>query len=117
MISALQSALTGLQAFGTKIQSNSNNIANSATEGYKRTQVNLSTMEPGGVKANVTKTENSGPMIYEQTNIGLELVEQSNVDLGREIPDMMINANLYKANLKTIQSSDELFKSLLDLKA
>lgn len=116
MISAFQSALTGLQAFGIKIQSNANNIANSATEGYKRTQVNLSSLESNGVVAEVTKSQNTGPLVYDQTHLGLELVEQSNVDLGREIPDMMLNTNLYKANLKTIQTADELFKSVLDLK-
>ncbi len=117
MISALQSALSGLQAFGTKFQSNSNNIANSLTEGYKRTQVNLSNMEPGGVKAEVTQSQNSGPLLYQETSFGLELIEQSNVDLGKEIPDMMLNTNFYKANLKTIQTDQDMFKSVLDLKA
>lgn len=117
MISALQSAMTGLQAFGTKIQSNSNNIANSNTDGYKRTQVNLSEMVQGGVKPDVVKSENSGPMIYTETSKGLELVEQSNVDLGRELPDMLLNTHFYNANLKTIQTADELLGSVLDLKA
>jgi flagellar basal body rod protein FlgG len=36
MITAYQSALSGLKAFGTKIQANSNNIANAQTNGFKR---------------------------------------------------------------------------------
>ncbi len=117
MISAIQSALTGLHAHGVKIQSNANNIANSNTEGYKRTRVTLSTQEAGGVKPDVTKSTNSGPMVYEQTNNGQELVELSNVDLGKEIPDMMVNTHFYKANIKTLQVADQMLGSALDLKA
>lgn len=117
MISALQSAMSGMQALSKKIQSNSNNIANSNTEGYKRTQVNLATMDPNGVKAVVTKSHNSGPMVYEENSNGLELIEQSNVDIAREIPDLMLNTTFYQANLKTIQTTDKLLSSMLDIKA
>lgn len=117
MISALQSAVSALQAFGTKIDANSNNIANSATPEYKRTRVTLSNVEPTGVRANASKLDTKGPEIYDQTTHGLELIEQSNVDLGRELPEMMLNAHFYKANLKTIETTDELLSSVLDLKA
>lgn len=117
MISALQSALSGLQAFGTRIHSNANNIANSNTEGFKKTRVTLENMEPNGVKAQVQKVETPGPQIYDQTPNGLALIEQSNVELSRELPDMMLNTNFYKANLKSLQTADELMSSVLDLKA
>ena len=117
MISALQSATSALQAYGTKIAANSNNIANSATPEYRRTRVTLSDTQTTGVKAAVSKLETKGPEMYEQTTNGLELIEQSNVDLGREFPEMMLNAHYYKANLKTIQTTDELMNSVLDLKA
>ena len=117
MISSIQSALSGLQAFGTKIHSNANNIANSNTEGYKRTRVTLAEQNPNGVKAEVRRSEQPGPMIYTETNNGLELVEQSNVDIANELPDMMLNTNFYKANLKTLQAADEILGSVLDLKA
>ena len=65
MISAYQSALSALQAFGTRINSNANNIANSLTDGFKRTGVNLASMQPqGGVKATVAKVNSQGPMVY-----------------------------------------------------
>lgn len=114
MISGVNSALSALQAFGTKIESNGNNIANSNTDGFKRTRVTLTNVEPNGVKANVDKMETPGPITYNQEG---EQTELSNVDLGVEIPDMMINSNYYKANLKTLQVADELTQSVLDLKA
>ena len=117
MITAYQSALSGLQAFGTRIQSNANNVANMSTEKFKRTRVLHSDVDPNGVRTTVEKVNTPGSKIYEETNNGLELVEMSNVDLGKELPDMGLNATFYKANLRTIQTTDEMFGSLLNLKA
>jgi flagellar basal-body rod protein FlgC len=55
MISAYQSALTGLQAFSTKLQSNGNNIANANTNGFKKTLVTNTDVAPQGVKAQVNR--------------------------------------------------------------
>ena len=117
MISAYQSALSAVQAFGTGINSNANNIANSNTDGFKRTRVTQTATQPQGVQATVEKVKTEGPMVYKETNGGLELIEQSNVDLVSELTDMRVNANYYKANLKTIQAADEMLASLLDIKA
>lgn len=117
MIPAIQSALSGLTAHGTKISSNANNIANANTEGFKKSRVILSAGEPQGVIARVEPLETSGPMVYEQTGNGMELIEQSNVDLGQELPEMSLNSRFYEANLKTIQTADEMLGSLLKIKA
>jgi len=47
----------------------------------------------------------------------LEFVEQSNVDLGQELPEMNLNARFYQANLKTMKVADEMLGSLLKIKA
>ena len=114
MISAYQSASSALQAFGTRINSNANNIANSRTDGYKRTNVTLTASSQGRVKATVAKVNTQGPMAAES---GAPPIEQSNVDLVSELTDMTLNADYYKANLKTIQTADQMSKSLLDIKA
>lgn len=113
MIPALQSALTGLSAYSTKINSNADNIANAGTEGFKKSRVILSTAEPQGVQVQTERVESPGPMVYEQTSSGLELIEQSNVDIAEELPAMSLNAHFYKANLKTLQVADEMLGSLL----
>jgi len=117
MVSALQSPLSAIQAYSTRIAANANNIANSATPEYKKTRVTLSDVQPAGVKAAISKITEPGPIIYEQTTIGLEQIEQSNVDLGRELPEMMLNRHFFRANIKTLQTADELLGSVLDLKA
>ena len=117
MISAYQSALTGLQAFGTKLQSNSNNVANANSEKFKKTIVTNASVDPLGVKAQVSKTSSPGDSVYQETNTGTELVELSNVDLATELVDMNLNSTMYKANLKTIETVSDMTGALLDLKS
>lgn len=114
---AHNSALTALQAFSTKVNSNANNIANANTDGFKKTRTILASKESGGVTANTEKVDTAGAVVYQETSIGMEEIELSNVDLGREIPEMSINSTLYKANLKTLQVADEMTGSLLKIKA
>jgi len=117
MISAYQSGLSALQAFGTKIQSNSNNIANANTEGFKKTRVTLAETAPQGVKANVEKVTTPGTTLFQETGTGMDLVELSNVELSSEIPEMNLNSRFYQANLKTIETVNDMTGTLLDLKS
>lgn len=115
MRAAYQAALSGVQAFGTKIQANGNNIANANTDGFKKTVVTMSHVTPAGVKANIHQSSNPGPTILPQTGTALEPVELANVDLATEIVDMNRNSTLYKANLKTIETADQMTGTLLQL--
>lgn len=117
MIKAYQSALGGLQAFGTKIQANSNNIANAQTDGFKKTKVTNSTVAPQGVKADITQVATPGPTVLQETAAGMEMVELSNVNLATELVDMNLNGTLYQANLKTLQTVDEMAGMLLQIKS
>lgn len=117
MISAYNSALSALQTFGTRLNSNSNNIANANTNEFKRTRVVNETAEPVGVKAQVEKVDTPGAVVYEETTGGYDQVELSNVELSTEIPDMNLNSTIYKANLKTIETVNEMTGELLKLKA
>jgi len=117
MISAYQSALSGLQAFSAKVTANGNNIANISTEGFKGSRVHLEQAVSGSVSTNVEQLATPAHSVYEATTNGYELVELSNVDMAEEIPDMILNEIYYKANLRTIQATNEMFGSLLSLKA
>ncbi len=117
MIPAFNSALSGMQAFGTKINSNANNIANVSSEGFKKTRVTLANQAPQGVKASVETVDKPGMMRLEETSKGTESVELSNVDLAEELPESQLNARFYQANMKTIDVVDEMMESLLNIKA
>ena len=116
MISGINSALSGLLAFQKKVDSIANNTANVYTPGYKKTRVTLASQEPQGVTANVQKIETPGPLALEQTSDGEQLVEQSNVELSEELPNLMLSRRFFQANLKVIQTADEMLGSLLDTK-
>jgi flagellar basal-body rod protein FlgC len=117
MILASQAALSGLQAFTAKIQSNANNIANANTNGFKKTMVTNSSISPQGVKAQVNRLTAPGPTVYQETDTGMEPVELSNVDLAKEFVDLNLNSTMYKANLKTLESVNDMTGMLLKLKS
>ncbi len=117
MISAYQSALSALQAFGTKIHSNANNIANANTDSFKKTRVTMAEVLPQGVRAQVDKTDTAGSSIFQETAEGRDVVELSNVELSSEIPDLNLNSYFYKANLKTLTTVNEMTDTLLNLKS
>lgn len=117
MISAFQSPLSGLRAFGIKIQSNSNNIANANTDGFKKTRVTLEQAEPHGVKTQIEKVNTPAPKVFQEGSEGLTLVELSNVDLSRELPEIYLNSQMYKANLKALMTVDDMLGSLLSIKS
>ena len=117
MISATQAALTGLRAFTTKLQSNADNIANSNTNGFKKTVVTNAGISPQGVKAQVNQITTPGPIVHQEAETGMEPVELSNVDIAKEIVDMNLNSTMYKANLKTLESVNDMTGMLLKLKS
>jgi flagellar hook protein FlgE len=117
MISAYSSALTALQAFGTKIQSSANNIANANTDGFKKTRVTMAELQPQGVRADVDQVTTAGTSVFQETSGGPDLVELSNVELSSEIPEMNLSSQFYKANLKTIETVNDMTGSLLDIQS
>ncbi|BCL59665.1 hypothetical protein DGMP_03580 [Desulfomarina profundi] len=117
MIPAFQSALSGLRAFGTRMESNGNNIANAETNGFKKTRVLLEETKPHGVKSRIEKVNTEGTTVFQEAANGLEPVKLSNVELSEEIPETIINSRMYEANLKTIKVADDMVGSLLKIKS
>ena len=117
MTGIYQTALSGLQAFSTRIQANGNNIANADTNGFKKTRITNVAVAPLGVAAQADKISTPGTSVLQQTGAEMELVEFSNVDVATEIVDMDLNSTLYKANLKTIETANEMTGTLLHLKS
>ena len=117
MLSGINSSLSGLLALQKKNESIASNTANVNTAGYKKTRVTLNEGPLQTVTTNTSKVETQGPLVYEQTTAGEELVEQSNVDLEEEIPQQLLTKRFFQANIKTIQTQDEMLGSLLDIKS
>ncbi len=116
MISSINTSLSGLLAQQKKVDATAHNVANVETDGFKKSRVTLNEGENDGVSASVTQIDTPGPMVLEQTGGGEEMVEKSNVELTEEIPDLVVARRSYQANLKVIQTQDEMIGSLLDIK-
>jgi len=117
MVSGVSASLSALEAYGTRLQNNGNNVANLNTEKFKKGRVLLSEVQPQGVRARPEKVDTPGPVVPVETTEGTEMVEQSNVDLGEELTEMSVNQRGYQANLQALRVADTLSRSLLDIKA
>lgn len=88
------------------------------TDGFKKDRVLLSAQAPQGVKATVEQVDEPGAMVVaEPSDQGEVMTELSNVDLGEEISDMLLNSHGYAANLKSLRAADDMMQSVLDIKA
>ncbi len=117
MISGIQSSLNALQAFSKKQESIADNTANVNTDEFKKTRVTFTADGPQSPAPQVSRINTPGPMVYEQTAAGYEMVEKSNVDIAEEIPQSMVNQRAFEANVKMVQAADEMIGSLLDIKS
>lgn len=106
-------ALTALRAFEGKASVISNNIANVDTDGFKRSLAVIEETVPSGVRTSSERVNTPGDIV---TIEGAKR-ETSNVNIEEELVALMINKNNYDANLKTVKTSDEMQKALLDIVA
>ena len=114
MISALNGTISALRAFVTKMGVTADNIANVNTDEFKKTRATLHEDYNGGVRVELSK-DNSPGLRYDVVEDGQTVEkETSNVDLTEEIPNLMVTKRAYQANLKTIETQDEMLGSLLD---
>ena len=115
MISALNSTVSALKAFVTKLGVTADNIANVNTDGFKKNRATIQADRNGAVRVEIRRDESPG-FRYDVTENGKKVEkETSNVDLAEEIPNLMVTKRAYQANLKTIETQDEILGSLLDI--
>ena len=115
MISPLNSTVSALQAYKSQMEVTSNNIANVNTEGFKKSKATLQEGTNGGVQVDIKKVDTPGHRY--QALEGDQMVEKetSNVDLPEEVPQMMVTQHSYQANMKVIQTQDEILGNMLNI--
>lgn len=115
MITQLDTSISALSAFSKKMRVTANNVANVNTDGFKKSRTTLEEAPFGdGVRARVDVVDTPGYVKLVEKDDALQEVETSNVDLAEELPETMLTKAGYKANLKIIQTLDEMIGSLLD---
>lgn len=112
MSMTVAASVSALNALGTSQSVRSNNIANSETDGFKKSRTVLEENAAGGVSASVQRVTTPGPQVVQDDGSMLEL---SNVDMAEEITGMIPTKHAYEANIKAMQTADDMDQTTLDL--
>lgn len=111
----MDAALSALTAYGKKLSSTANNIANVNSDGYKKSRVTMQEGPNGGVKTHVQQIDSPGYPKETFENGEVVQGESSNVNLAEELTEMIPSKTAYSANLKTVKVQDQMLGSLLDI--
>jgi flagellar hook protein FlgE len=95
--------MSSISAHQDLLNASANNIANSNTKGFQRTQTTIEKQDINTVKAVFEKTENNN--IY------------SNTDLTKEITGQIISYHAVGANAVAIKTQNDVTDTLLDIYA
>ena len=118
MVQGIAASMNAIQAVAERFNRTGRNIANLNTDGYKADRVVFGEgPQPGTVQANVSVDLSPGPVRAEETEEGMELVEMSNVDLAKEMVNMMIDQRSIEANLKALKTADQMLGTIIDIKS
>ena len=115
MVSSVNSSISALHAYSKKMGVTAKNVANVNTDGYKKYQANMTEGAHNDIKVEIRRVESPGHTYQAAEGHQAATRETSNVDLGEEIPEMIIDRNGYAANLKAMQTQDKMLGSLLDI--
>jgi flagellar hook protein FlgE len=109
-VPASQIALSAIAALDRKLDVTANNIANASTDEFKKSRVLFQTKDVPGVTVTISEVDTPGTM---QPN-GLE---SSNVDIAEEFASLIVTQHSQTANVKVIETDEEMQESLLDILA
>jgi flagellar basal-body rod protein FlgC len=111
MITGISASITALGAFGNKLSHVAHNVANVNTDGYRKTVATITENEQNLPEVTTTRPDTPGPIIDEY---GVTR-EMSNVDLNQEFPQMIICQRGYEANIVSLRTQMDTYKSILDI--
>ncbi len=112
MISASNSALSGIQAGLKRQEVSAHNVANLSTEGFKKETVMQNEGSTGGVVVHIEKSTTPGPQLPQADGSSSE---GSNVNDAEEAVNQNIAAATLGANLAALEAIQQAEKSIIDL--
>ena len=115
MISSVHSNISALNAFGKKMGVAANNVANAASDEFKKSRTVLTEGNQNDIRVEIEKIDTPGPIVSEIKDDKVVEKELSNVDLAEEFPQTIIAQRSFEANLKSIQTQEETLDSLFDI--
>jgi flagellar hook protein FlgE len=106
-------AQTGLQVAAIALDVSANNVANVLTEDFEPSRVAPEELAEGGVTARVEKLQQpQDPMAEVRADRALLVTDH--VDLAQEMVNQSVAAAMYRANLASLQTAQQMEKDLAD---
>ena len=99
MKSTASIALSGMQAAQTQLRASAHNVANLATDEFRRQEVRQTPQSGGGVSTAIRRADTAG------------------ADLNRDLVTQLAAKNAFLANLAVFKASDKMAGVLLDERA
>jgi len=112
MISSVNSSVSALHAADRMLEVSAHNVANANTDGFKSSVASAQEDINGGVK--VTISQNTRPGTVYNTGDG-KLAESSNTDYAREAVDQISARAMFAANVASLKTYGEMYKSIIDI--
>jgi flagellar hook protein FlgE len=110
---SIASTLSALRAFETKMAVTADNVANTASENFRKSRAMLEEGRSGRVELRVQRTH--APEKFPYDGKVREAKEGSNVDLMEEIPLTIPIQRGFEANLKMLETQEEMLGTVLDI--
>ena len=98
-INAINSAESALQAYSESLNVTANNVANINTPGFKSTEADMNEGVNGGVYVTLSQSSQEG------------------TDISKETVDLITTEEGFKANIKSLEASEDMTKALIDIVA
>ncbi len=115
MIPSVNSTISALQAYKTRLGVTADNIANVNTAEFKKSRVSLKEGINGDVQVDINRVNTPGHRYQELEGDQLIEKEGSNLSLEEEIPEILVTRRTYEANLKVLQTQNKMLGTLLDI--
>lgn len=107
-------AQTGLQVAAVTLDVSANNVANVLTEDFEPSRVAPEELQGGGVTARVEKVPAPQQDPLAEVRADRALLVTDHVDLAQEMVNQSVAAAMYRANLASLQTAQEMEKELAD---
>ena len=116
MLRGATSTVSAITAESIRLDVTADNVANVSTDGYRAKRVTNEATINGGIRARIDQPP---PPPASPTTLEADGRERvlSNVDVISETSSRVLAQRSFEANLKVLQTSDEMTKSLLRTKA
>lgn len=120
MEAALHAGASGLRAASKRFAASASNTVNAASESYTPGRVVQTSPAGGGVKAEAVPVSPATVPVYAPQSPAADadgMVQRPNVEPESEAVEQMLAQRAFEANLRMVQTADDMTRTVLDILA